>query len=192
MKANLSRVPHESVLCVCLPVCMRVCECNTHTHAHTSNICAVALLPSGQTRRAGVGGAGGSGGVQHASGSLRAAPTPGPRQPIRGQRRRAGVVQPGDRRPADARAQRRHPHLPPLVRPHYITLLPPESLPSWRRLGLVFHRNRFGKRSQPIREQPRTGNKPHGGARNTCLKQENRKRRSRVSVDYGNVRTRQE
>lgn len=59
--------------------------------------------------------------MQHASGALRAPATP--RQPIRGQRRHAGAVQQGDRRPSDACTQRRHPYLPPMVRVRYISLL---------------------------------------------------------------------
>jgi len=92
-------------------------------HVRTLDICVVVdLLSSGQAWRAGAGGAGGSGGVQRATGALRAPPASrrGPParnpSPLRAERSRAGAVQPGDRRPADPRAQRRGPRIPAVVR----------------------------------------------------------------------------
>lgn len=121
---------------LCVSACVCVCMFWAHTHTNTLNICADALLSSGQAWGAGAGGAWGSGGVQHASGAVQAPPTPWWRQPIRGERTHAGVVQQRDRRPFDACTQRHHPYLPPMVRPHYITpprppTLTPNTGPCW-------------------------------------------------------------
>lgn len=38
IKAKLSRVPHESVLCVCLPVCVLHSHTRTHTHTFPTSV----------------------------------------------------------------------------------------------------------------------------------------------------------
>lgn len=105
------------------------------------NICAVAPLCSGPTWRAGAGGARGYGGVRHASGAVRAPPTPRRRRWRRrpgGERACAGVIQQGDCGPSDARTQRHHPYLPAVVRGHYITLGPGLHLNTCDRTGPDF------------------------------------------------------
>ena len=70
-------------------------------------------LCSGPARRAGAGGPGREGGVQHAAGPLRAAPAP--RGGDRSGNPPPGALRQGDLGPAEARAQGRHPRVPSMV-----------------------------------------------------------------------------
>lgn len=95
-------------------------ENTAHTHwtGHTFNICVVvALLSSGQTWRAGAGGAGGSAGMQHAACALWAPPAAHRgTHCLPGERSCTGVIQQRDCSPADSCTQRYHPHISTLVR----------------------------------------------------------------------------
>lgn len=81
-------------------------------YIHTLDSCVVVtLLSSGQTRRAGTGGAAGSGGVRHEAGVLQAQAAP-----WGGERAGHSAVQQRNCRPSHTCTQRHHPRSSTMVR----------------------------------------------------------------------------